>query len=1554
MATGAFADVTIEGDSVTHQAPVGDTLSIKSRKLISVGDNFVRWDIVSGTGLFTDATRDSTGFVPTSKDVTLKIVTRSQPTFDLTETKKTYNFYRNSVRIPYSSMYGIKMRYKISEPGQYAMVYKSEQTLTVAYFGADSTFTKTVTRDCRSSTGRNVKCVFNADTINEAYLCSSLSYYPFHNMKDSAQFWMTKTHRLEVSHTGNGMAYVDSSGYASPANDRVIDIDSIKIYAAVDSNNIFDHWEVSEGTCGIVNPKKDTTKVYGVTSDCKVHAVFIPGRVYTITDTPTRYTFAENEYAKRISKSNGHMGVRFTFTAPSNGTYSIITSNEFTNDSIFYLRYTDSTRASLSVSAKFKGSYTNTLNLTAGQTIYVVVFRTNKKENPFYISYATQPYSLRLSSDSTGKTRPDTGYAKAYLGTKYSIGAEADSGYRFSNWQTVSGTPSIDDLKSPFTFVTISDSSEVKAVFKKSEIYKLTKAKREFNFQQHYYTESSRSAIRFTWTPPDNATYNLRFEPVDPIAGIIKEYSTDSTFKNVFATSAAKGVTSITFSGAQGKPLYWTFQDSTTGIPNKSFKVWISSPYVLTVESSKGGLANPAGKLFTSPGDTTIINAWPNGGYKFSSWDIIEGNVNLSTQTGSRTKVTPIDSICSIKANFKEDESAEPSLKIANLDLGNYPEICAQVAVTDAQNGHAFFGLEADDFVLTEDGRSIHPQVTSIEAVAGISVVIVVDESSSMTSNKRMTKAKEAIKDFIYNMGPYDRTAIVGFKGKIKVVRDTVAKDTVVVDSTVIRQTMTSDQSLLLQAVDSIKADASQTNIVTGTLVGIQQIVNETNATAVIVFSDGENNSGTKDVRGTVDLAKHKKTTVYSIALESEARYPLEDLAVGTGGTFSIASDASELAGLYASIRSNILSQYVVCYQTPDVVQDGETHHVAISTTFNGKTTSDTAQWNERAIPPTITLTEDTWDLVENRQAEGIPLTIGVYIRSEIGISYANLFVRRSGSMEIFASYPMQNVSDSLWEFTIPASLVAKPGLDFYVTAVDFSGQTGKSPKIQTPAREPYTIFIDNDIPVIEQISVACEDSTKDTKTFVFKISDSDGIQKASLYFRDSRSVIFQETPLAHSDIDDTWATDIAASTNFFTGIDYYIRVTDSWGATVRYIKDGFTTTEACEIKIPVIDTIPEDSTEYTNRDSIEYSLIADSAEIYDKNLDGMADFVRIHFKDETNGKVKSIDSVFWNSNRGEWRYAPRASIKANKDDAKWVEASVNAPFKYGQTSANASRMPFLSFTTAGSDQMEYVKLSDRVGAVPLKAIKHHGEVNLEKYMDPSSEPPMDTLIVVMSEPIVNTGADDAWESLFRFSKSCGDTVSQPLKIKNAPQISDNGLQWVIPLEDHTLKAGYCLQTNPEATYKDDAGNSMGRGGVAVEGMDGSIYLTEVKPLQSVSGLGNVPEWIPPGASAWEDLPDSLTAISVKTMLPYTADVYIFDAISVYATHFEQKFGYDGEMDHAERDDAKDHSKLGFLYWDQRAKNGRKVGTGVYIWKIFFTFDDGHKETIVVKTGIKR
>jgi len=1566
FATSANASVTIEGDSTPYNVSIGDTLSVTSRTSLQPGENFVRWEIVSGTGAFTDATEDSTGFIPSSNNVVIRRVTRILPIYELTDTFTMYIFGEHSAAIPWSTLfYGIRFYLDSDEGGQFLITREANASGFFIDFYGDSTYSVPgapsvpadsfiVGRDCflvaTNGTFRyQYKCVIKTQPHEKSFFILSIGA----NTKDSVIIKANRTHTLEMSHSGNGTAYVDSAlqgglSVGVQSYSRVISSDTSRIYAIAGNDNVFDHWEVVSGPCSILDSTKDTTAVFNMKSDCNVRAVFRAGVVYPVSGTPTRYNFNDHIFARQAS--SGSAGVRFLFVAPNSGTYAVVVSNEITQDSAVYIRYTDTDYKTEAVKERFLGTHVETMTLAAGDEVAIVIANTGNGANPFYISNSTQANRIRLVSDSYGKVLPAGGYATAYAGARYSIAGESIAeGYRFSNWQIVAGDVTIDDAKAPYTYVIIGDNVELRANFKASSVYKLSGNKQSFNFRDYYYSESTRSAIRFSWTPPDTGTYVITFEPVDPLAGIFNEYGIDKTFATTLSEKAVSGTTSFTVRGTPGVPLYWTLQDSGSGIPNTSFKAWVSSPYVLNVLSAKGGDAYPSGKIFAAPGDRTILTAWPHGGYKFKSWVTTEGDMVIESPKESRTVVVPKDSVCSVKATFTMDPSAKPVLDISKLDLGNYPEVCAVVSVTDKNSGRSFYGLVSDDFTVTQDGVPVTPQVASIENVTGVSVVLVVDETGYMMYSDRMEKAKASIQNFVDNMGPYDRTAIVGFHGW---------------DSTVVHQTMTSDKSLLSAAVERLAPDLNAiANIIVGTYAGLEQIVNETNPTAVIVFSDGIDNDGGKSLRETLELSKAKNTPIHSICLETESRYPLEDLAVNTGGTLTFADDASELAGIYAAIRDNIMSQYMVCYQTPDTVQNGETHKVVISTKLNKITASDSVLWSEKSLPPTITLTEATKKLIVNPQESNNPLTLGVYIKSPVGVGYADVYVRTSGTNGIFTRYPLRNVRDSLWEFTVPASVVTAPGLDFYVIAADALGQAGKSPRIQNPANQPYTIFVDNDIPAVESATVACEDSTSDVKTFRFGLKDSDGIERATLYYKDSRTVAFQEVPLSYFGNSDTWGTEFPANVLDYDRILYYLRVTDARGATVRHPGEGTLSTDACRIRFAedpddttaTEDPLPEDSIlPPSPRDSIEYSLIADSAEMYDKDLDGRADYVRVHFKEERSDNITSVDSIFWNSNRGEWRYVPEGTIKQDRSDGTWFGGYINKPYKYGLTKADSAHPPFLAFSTIYSEELENVKLLDRVGAVPARATKSPGKIGLEEYMDPNSDMPPDTLVVTLSEPVINVGDEKGWEKLFRYSESCDDTVTHPLKLKHSPKIRENGQQWMLVLDDYSVKAGFCLSTDPSAAYEDLAGNSMGRGGIRIEGKDGSLYLAEVKPLQAVSGIGKTPKWIPPDGDEWESLPDSLAAISVKATMPYTAEVYIFDGIASYVTHFKQKFGYDGEMEQAIRGKPGDLFRQGYLHWNKRSDKGRKAGTGVYIWKIFFKFEDGHKETRIVKTGIYR
>ena len=253
-----------------------------------------------------------------------------------------------------------------------------------------------------------------------------------------------------------------------------------------------------------------------------------------------------------------------------------------------------------------------------------------------------------------------------------------------------------------------------------------------------------------------------------------------------------------------------------------------------------------------------------------------------------------------------------------------------------------------------------------------------------------------------------------------------------------------------------------------------------------------------------------------------------------------------------------------------------------------------------------------------------------------------------------------------------------------------------------------------------------------------------------------------------------------------------------------------------------------------------------------------------------------------------------------------------------------------------------------------VKAVKRPGQISMEEYLDASDDVAPDTLEITMSESIKNTGKTTAWKDLFRYSKQCGDTTFYPIRSVSAPEVDSAGLVWKFVLADYAIMKDYCIVTNPKATYADSEGNPMGLGGVKVEGRDETVYLYEVSAVQPVHGIGKKAKWIPQDGDSWEEVPDSLTVIKIASVAPYEANIYIYDNLANVVTNMKQKFGYNGEMESKVRSNDKNRAKTGYLVWNHRSDKDRKVGTGVYIWRIDFKFKAGHTEYRILKTGYMR
>lgn len=1743
----------VQIDTVIYKVAEGDSLKIKAS--IPIYKNFKRWEIVSGKGSFSSSTDSVTYYKPKTDSSKIRAVFQDIAIYKLTDKWSTFSLRENGVQTTFGN--GIRTSYKAGDSAEtFILQIKNPSKVSFRLRGTnDSTFSS----GNNSTYTDSIKRILYTPTIDDSTYYFLFLPTDFNVPFDTIQVLAVKTSKITFDTTGHDTLKITS--YFSSTAATLIPGDSVQIQVKSTTAHRFDHWKVVSGSCKLADSSRAVTTLY-VTGDCQVKPESVSGVTYKITKAPTSYTTAKNYFT-----ASPAYGVKFLFVAPDSGSYTFIASRA-ENKNVAYQRFSTSeftgNRPTKSLNST---TATETVQMLKGDSAFFLIKNGNLADSlvPFWISYSTTFSTLTITADSNGRVNPTT-YKQIYDDAKYGIYAYGNTNYRFDKWSIDSGKVKIDDVNAPRTLVSVTGNAGIRASYRESKVINLTQDLKTYNFQADYFNESNNYAIRFSWTPQDTGTYILEFESIDHLAGILSEYK-DSTYASVKKNYPISGKYITSIKGEPNVTTYWSVRDSSGEAPDKDFKAGIMNRHILQVASSLQGTTLPKGDIKIVPGTDTSITAWAYGGYIFDKWVVDSGNVIIDNVKKNKARFAPKDSFSIVRPTFTIDLTSSPELQISNIDLTSHPSICTQVSVVDRNSGRALVGLDSTNFILFQDGKALPIQTTTLQEITGISVAMVVDESGSM-NNVRQKAAKTALNNFINEMGAYDRAAIIGFHGD---------------GETRVHQSMTSDADSLRAAINKLQFDGN-TNINEGAYAGVRQIIGETNPTAIIVFSDGEDGS---DILAdeVINLAKKNNTTIYTIGLESKSLDPLQNLAIGTGGRYSYVASADSLADIYEDIHGSIQSQYVVCYDSPDKTLDNGKHEVVIKTNINGKSSADTITWRENFMPPRITLTKETQEMIGVSQEPGDSIVIGAYIYSQASINTAKIYLRQSSiPAKSFQATSMVQVNDSLWTFTIPAADVIGPGIDFYIIAEESTGLLGKTPTIPAPSREPYTIPIDNDVPVIQLASNDCIDTTSGSGKISFNISDSNGIYESHIYYKDSLEILFLENSMTRKSSGKQWNASIPAKYFREGSVEYYVRATDSTGTAVRWPKTRSNYLTACKVDPPdttappvketitlvnaeapnanisrttgkigirittqsfsakvdtvtaslkclksgdsesdikmvekkegeyenwkpifkdefsakknngsisceVLDTLiatyknPEtkksisdtvvindfvdisyqflevkgdksldsvktsrkanfrlrvtttnpkfskidtisvkvfthqgdsitvkavetdtnssifdykgtfyfeedslalkdnhldavfdftktrnrikiqaqyakDSSKPSKRDSlIVYSnfVPADSAEIYDKDLDGKADFVRVHFMNPLKENIESIDTVFWpkSGNGSEYRKVKASKIKIEKDSS-WVEAKLEKTFQYGVTAADSAHIPYLRVTKTKSDFSQKVRVTDKVGAVPFKAKKRPGRVEVDEYLTPDVEIPPDTLVITMSEGIKRTGKKDAWKKLFRYSSSCEDTISAPLKVLGEPQVDSTGIEWKFVLADYSIMVGNCIKANHDAEYIDQDGNALGEGGARISGEDGTIYLYEVLPNPAVSGIGQKAEWISPDKNVLEAVPDTLSTVKVLSIAAYKAEIYIYDNQGQYVNHLKQKFGYNGELSDPLRGGSDKREKLGFLYWNQRTEKGRKVGTGVYIWQIKFRFKDGHTEERTLKTGVKR
>lgn len=255
-------------------------------------------------------------------------------------------------------------------------------------------------------------------------------------------------------------------------------------------------------------------------------------------------------------------------------------------------------------------------------------------------------------------------------------------------------------------------------------------------------------------------------------------------------------------------------------------------------------------------------------------------------------------------------------LSVTQLDLRDFPTVRAFATAHDDQ-GIQLRTLQEGDFNLQENGKEVEDlHFGNREQLdLPLAVMFVVDVSGSMREASAIELQKEAIRQFVGQLGPKDRVGLVTFS-----------------DAAIPEVPLTTDHQRLLRAVDSMVA-FGQTALWDGVFRGMETIFDDDQPArrAMLVLSDGVDNRSVESPQTIKQLYNDKGQTenkgfsVYCMGLGGQVdRGALGSIATATGGLYVDSPGPQDLADVHADILRQIQNEYLLEYTSTVTASPGQ------------------------------------------------------------------------------------------------------------------------------------------------------------------------------------------------------------------------------------------------------------------------------------------------------------------------------------------------------------------------------------------------------------------------------------------------------------------------------------------------------------------------------------------------------------------------------------------------------------------------------------------------------
>jgi VWFA-related protein len=237
-----------------------------------------------------------------------------------------------------------------------------------------------------------------------------------------------------------------------------------------------------------------------------------------------------------------------------------------------------------------------------------------------------------------------------------------------------------------------------------------------------------------------------------------------------------------------------------------------------------------------------------------------------------------------------------------------------EVPLTIVDNkGRMQTGLPQDRFEVLEDGRP--RPIASFESTASdLSIAILLDTTGSM--QEALPGVKRSINQFIDRLRPNDSVAVFTFSSSLQE-----------------QQEFTLDKSAAKRAVLRTKATGS-TALFDGIAQTISTMAKRKGRKALVVFTDGQDNSSVLNSSAAVRAATTAGVPIFSVAsgegVRSKAlRELLERIAEATGAWSYVAKKASDVDEMFLEIASYAQGMYLLTY-SPTPVEDAKWRAISV------------------------------------------------------------------------------------------------------------------------------------------------------------------------------------------------------------------------------------------------------------------------------------------------------------------------------------------------------------------------------------------------------------------------------------------------------------------------------------------------------------------------------------------------------------------------------------------------------------------------------------------------